>query len=78
MSRIDPAYLVGLDIDGTIVTHEGELLAPVRAAVQRTVSAGHHVVIATGRSVLGALPVLGALGLDHGCGVFHPARPSGE
>ena len=32
--------------------------APVRAAVRRVAAAGAHVVIATGRSMLGTLPVL--------------------
>ncbi|MDN5693261.1 MAG: HAD hydrolase family protein, partial [Micrococcaceae bacterium] len=42
--------LVCLDVDGTIVDHDGHLHEPVREAVKAVVAAGHHVVIATGRS----------------------------
>lgn len=61
--------LVALDIDGTTVRHDGTMSTHVRDAVRRTASAGHHVVIATGRSVLGTLPVLRDLGLDRGYAV---------
>lgn len=64
-----PAYLVALDIDGTLLTHEGELRPAVRAAVDATAAARHHVVIATGRSVLGTLPILQRLGIDSGYAV---------
>lgn len=62
-------HLVALDIDGTTVRHDGTLNAPVRAAVRRTVHAGHEVVIATGRSVLSAAPVIQELGLTRGFAV---------
>lgn len=59
-------HLVALDIDGTLVRHDGSLSPEVIRAVSATVAAGHRVVIATGRSVLGALPVIRALGLEEG------------
>jgi len=80
------AHLVALDIDGTTITHEGELRERVRLAVRRVADAGHHVVIATGRSVLGTLPILTELGLDQGYAVcsngavtiaLDPEHPSG-
>lgn len=58
--------LVALDIDGTLVLEDGELRPEVDAAVQRVRAAGAHVVIATGRTFLGALPVAGQLGLRDG------------
>ena len=58
--------LVGLDVDGTIVDLDGRLSPRVRAAVQAVRDAGHHVVIATGRSVPGALEITTRLGLDTG------------
>ncbi|MBK7722079.1 MAG: HAD family hydrolase [Austwickia sp.] len=61
--------LVALDIDGTTVHHDGTLTTRTREAVAATAAAGHHVVIATGRSVLGALPVLADLGLQRGYAV---------
>ncbi|HEY8371334.1 MAG TPA: HAD family hydrolase [Pseudonocardiaceae bacterium] len=58
--------LVALDLDETTVV-PGSLVTPaVRRAVRRATAAGAHVVIATGRSVLGTLPVLDELGLAHG------------
>ncbi|MBD3783661.1 MAG: HAD hydrolase family protein [Micrococcales bacterium] len=62
-------HLVCLDIDGTTVDHDGHLHDPVREAVRAVVAAGHHVTLATGRGVVGTLPVLEALGLDHGYAV---------
>lgn len=59
--------LVALDIDGTLLDPATQRIAPaVRAAVHRATDAGSRVVIATGRSVLGALPVVQGLGLASG------------
>ncbi len=62
-------HLVALDIDGTTVNHEGELSSAVRDVVQRVADAGHHVTIATGRAIIGTLPVLDRLGLTTGYAV---------
>lgn len=62
-------HLVGLDVDGTTITHEGELREPVRAAVRDVVDAGHHIVIATGRAIVGTLPILDRLSLTTGYAV---------
>ena len=62
-------YLVALDVDGTTITHEGELRESVRSAVRDVVEAGHHVVIATGRAILGTLPILDRLGITQGYAV---------
>ncbi|MDY6054664.1 HAD family hydrolase [Micrococcus sp.] len=58
--------LVCLDVDGTIVDHDGHLHEPVRQAVRAVVEAGHHVVIATGRSRGATLPVARSLGISTG------------
>lgn len=59
--------LIALDVDGTLLDPEPQKIsAPVRAAVRRAVDGGGQVVIATGRSVLGTLPVLDELGLSAG------------
>lgn len=79
-------HLVAIDIDGTTVHHDGTLTPRVRDAVRRTVHAGHEVVIATGRSVLAAAPVIAELGLSRGYAVcsngavtlrLDPAAPGG-
>jgi Cof subfamily protein (haloacid dehalogenase superfamily) len=58
--------LVALDLDGTTVPAETDhVSAAVVAAVRRVVDAGVHVVLATGRGVLGTRPVAEQLGLDH-------------
>ena len=62
-------HLVALDIDGTTVNHEGELSSAVRESVRAVVDAGHHVTIATGRAIIGTLPVLDRLGLTTGYAV---------
>lgn len=83
---MQPAHLVALDVDGTTITHAGELRDPVRDAVARAAAAGHHLVIATGRTVLGTLPILAELGLQRGYAVcsngavtvaLDPGHPSG-
>ncbi|PPK93180.1 HAD superfamily hydrolase (TIGR01484 family) [Kineococcus xinjiangensis] len=61
--------LVALDIDGTILDHDERLSDRVRDAVQALARTGTHVVIATGRSLHGALPVLDRLGLARGYAV---------
>lgn len=60
---------MALDIDGTTVHHDGTLSGDVYSAVRQTVAAGHDVVIATGRSLLEAWPVIEALGLRSGYAV---------
>lgn len=64
-----PGSLVALDIDGTILHHEGTISEEVRTAVRRVVDSGTHVVLATGRSTHATLPVLAELGLDTGWAV---------
>lgn len=66
---IDAAPLVALDIDGTILDHDGALSEPVRRSVAALVARGAHVVIATGRSLVATLPVLDRLDLRHGWAV---------
>lgn len=56
--------LVALDVDGTIVDLDGHLSPRVRAAVGDVRAAGHHVVIATGRSIPGAVEIASRLGID--------------
>jgi hydroxymethylpyrimidine pyrophosphatase-like HAD family hydrolase len=61
--------LVCLDIDGTLIDHDGRLSDRVRSAVQDTAAKGVHVVLATGRDMFGTLPVLDRLGLLTGWAV---------
>ncbi|MBB2893948.1 HAD hydrolase family protein [Flexivirga oryzae] len=61
--------LVALDIDGTLLHHDGHLSDGVRDAVRAVADAGHHVVIATGRSIIGAVPVIERLSLTGGFAV---------
>lgn len=62
-------YLVALDVDGTLVDHDGVMTDGVRSAAQSVVEAGHHVIIATGRSLGALLPIVEAIGLRRGYGV---------
>jgi Cof subfamily protein (haloacid dehalogenase superfamily) len=61
--------MVALDVDGTLVDHDGHMSVPVREAAQAVVAAGHHVMIATGRSLNATLPVIEHIGIDNGYAV---------
>ncbi len=57
--------LVALDLDGTVVPLEIEVVATaVVEAVRRAVDAGVHVVLATGRRAVGAVDIAEQLGLS--------------
>lgn len=58
--------MVALDIDGTLVDHEGVLPNSVRRSVRRVVAAGVPVVLTTGRSWHATRPVFEQLGLPAG------------
>lgn len=78
--------LIALDIDGTIIDWNESLSTRVEAAIRGVVEAGHHVVLATGRSLWGTTEVLQRLGLTTGWAVcsngsvtlrLDPRRPGG-
>lgn len=56
--------LVASDIDGTLVRTGHPVSPAVRAAAVKVRAAGHHIVLATGRSLTGAIPVAVQLGLQ--------------
>lgn len=58
--------MVALDIDGTLVDHEGVLPTEVRRSVRRVTAAGVPVVLTTGRSWHATRPVFEQLGLPSG------------
>jgi hydroxymethylpyrimidine pyrophosphatase-like HAD family hydrolase len=62
-------HLVALDIDGTTVDHDGVMSPGVADVVQAVAAVGHHVVFATGRTIVGTLPVLDRLGILAGYAV---------
>lgn len=57
-------WLIALDLDGTTIDYDGYLRPRVRDAVAAVVEAGHVVVPATGRTVLGTVPIAEQLGLS--------------
>jgi 5-amino-6-(5-phospho-D-ribitylamino)uracil phosphatase len=59
-------WLIGLDIDGTLVHDDGYLSPVVAKQVRRVRDLGHEVVIATGRSAPNAVPVVRDIGLENG------------
>lgn len=61
--------LIALDIDGTILGHDGSLSSEVAEIVDRLVSDDTHVVLSTGRSLTAVLPVISQLGLTSGWAV---------
>jgi hydroxymethylpyrimidine pyrophosphatase-like HAD family hydrolase len=67
---VPPAVrMAALDVDGTILDHDGRLSERVRRAVLGLVDAGVHVVLATGRSAHATMPILERLGLRDGWAV---------
>ncbi|QAY69396.1 HAD family hydrolase [Xylanimonas protaetiae] len=59
-------WLVALDIDGTLLHFDDTLSDAVRFAVADVVAAGHHVVLASGRSLVSMIPVAARLGIADG------------
>lgn len=59
------SVLVALDIDGTLLATGHAAPPETGNAVRALRLAGHHVVLASGRSLVGVLPVAHALGLTH-------------
>ena len=57
--------LFGLDVDGTLVHHDGSMSEVMREAL-RGAAAQHHVVIATGRSLHATLPIVQEAGVLQG------------
>ena len=55
--------LIALDVDGTILHHDGRLSPRVADAIGTLRDAGAHIVIATGRSVVATTPIIEELGL---------------
>ncbi|MBK8447140.1 MAG: HAD family phosphatase [Micropruina sp.] len=58
--------MVALDIDGTLIGHDGRLPPAVHRAVRAVVDAGVPVVLSTGRGWAGTKPLAHALGLPPG------------
>jgi hydroxymethylpyrimidine pyrophosphatase-like HAD family hydrolase len=78
--------LIALDVDGTTINHAGVMSPAVREAVHAVADAGHHVIIATGRSIVATTIILDQLAIDRGYAVcsngavtleLDPAEPSG-
>jgi Cof subfamily protein (haloacid dehalogenase superfamily) len=61
--------MVCLDVDGTLVNHDGHMSPEVKEAARAVVAAGHEVVVSTGRSLGATLPVVELLGIERGYAV---------
>ena len=68
MPNLSPSdrWLIGLDIDGTLVHDDGYLSPEVVREVKRVKELGHEVIIATGRAAANAVPVVKDLGFEQG------------
>jgi Cof subfamily protein (haloacid dehalogenase superfamily) len=78
--------LIALDVDGTLVDHDGHMTQAVKDASAAVVDAGHEVIIATGRSLGATLPIIEKIGISRGYAVcsnggvtlrLDPERPEG-
>jgi hydroxymethylpyrimidine pyrophosphatase-like HAD family hydrolase len=81
-----PSLLVALDIDGTLIDSERRIPPGTVEMLDLVRAAGHEVVLATGRSLAGLLPIATRLGLTTGWAVcsngaltvrLDPSAPSG-
>jgi Cof subfamily protein (haloacid dehalogenase superfamily) len=61
--------MVCLDVDGTIVNHDGYMTDAVKEAGRAVVEGGHTVVVSTGRSLPATLPVVETFGITQGYAV---------
>lgn len=59
----DQRWLVALDVDGTLLTHRGDVAPEVIETVNSLTAKGHEVMLATGRSIVETLPVLQELNI---------------
>lgn len=64
--RPEDRWLIGIDIDGTLVHDDGFLSAEVVEQVKRVRALGHEVVVATGRSASNSIPVINDIGFVDG------------
>jgi len=64
--RNDAPHLVALDIDGTLLVTGQRVPEPTVLTVQLVRGRRHHVVLASGRSLTGILPVAKELGITDG------------
>lgn len=57
-------WLVAIDLDGTTIDETGQASPAVRSELRRIEQAGHHLLVATGRSSATTLPVIEHLELQ--------------
>ncbi|MFW7415438.1 HAD family hydrolase [Demequina sp. SO4-18] len=78
--------LIGLDIDGTLMHWGGGISPAVVSAIEQVRMCRNHVILATGRNIVGTMPVAQALGIRRGWAVcsngavtvrLNPASPGG-
>jgi Cof subfamily protein (haloacid dehalogenase superfamily) len=75
-------YLIGLDIDGTIVDHDGQLHPETIAHIKQWSKEGHIITLVTGRPYRNAKHIYEALALQtpitnhSGAQVHHPKDPN--
>ncbi len=62
-------YLVALDVDGTLVDHDGHMSEDVKEAVRSVAQEGHHIVVSTGRSKGATLPIVELADIESGYAV---------
>jgi Cof subfamily protein (haloacid dehalogenase superfamily) len=71
-------YLIAVDLDGTLLTDQKTISPKTEQTLQKAISAGHHVVISTGRPYRASKPYYDQLGLQspiinfNGAFIHHP------
>lgn len=57
--------LIAFDVDGTLITHDGEIEQDVIDGLKELESRGARIIVATGRSIPAVMPILGVLNLKN-------------
>lgn len=55
--------LIAIDIDGTLINSEHQMMPVTKKQIQRAIAGGHHVVLCSGRSIRGLKGYLKELGI---------------
>jgi hydroxymethylpyrimidine pyrophosphatase-like HAD family hydrolase len=66
---VTATHLIALDIDGTLIGRDDKVPSETVQALELVRASGHHVVLATGRSLVGLLAAARRLGLTEGWAV---------
>lgn len=66
----DNKKLIAIDIDGTLINSDHQIMPVTKKQIQQAIAKGHHVVLCSGRSIRGLEDYLKELGIWGKCGEY--------